>query len=128
MEISARNLYSLNQLLPVAEQGGFAVGAFSARYTPVIPAILQAAEATHSPVIIQVAQIELNWYQLTLDEFSRQFWLHLDNLHPSVPVGLHLDHTSDFGLIQTAVANGFTSVMIDASALPLEENIAETRR
>jgi ketose-bisphosphate aldolase len=128
MDKSIRNIYSLKQLLPVAEHGGFAVGAFSPRYTPLIRTVLQAAEATHSPVIVQIAQIELKWYQLTVEEFARQFWLQFEKLQPTVPVGLHLDHSSDFALIQAAVANGFTSVMVDASALPLEKNIAETCR
>ena len=128
MDRTNRALYSLKQLLPIAEQGGFAVGAFSPRFTALIGAVLQAAEATHSPVIVQVAQIELKWYQLTLEEFARQFWLQLEKLQPTVPVGLHLDHSSDFALIQAAVVNGFSSVMVDASGLPLEKNIAETRR
>jgi ketose-bisphosphate aldolase len=119
-------LYTLKQLLSVAERHSFAVGAFSPRYTPMIRAILLAGEATRSPVIVQVAQIELNWYQLNVLEFARQFWKQFDEIRPSVPVGLHLDHTSDFGIIRAAVENGFTSVMIDASALPLEENIART--
>ena len=122
------NIYSLKQLLTVARQGGFAVGAFSPRYTPLIRAILRAAEATDSPVIVQISQIELKWHQLSVDEFARQFRLQFEELQTTVPVGLHLDHTSDFALIQAAVAAGFTSVMLDASALPLEENIAETRR
>jgi fructose-bisphosphate aldolase, class II len=52
----------------------------------------------------------------------------LEILQPTVPVGLHLDHTSDFSLIQAAALNGFTSVMLDASGLPLEENITATCR
>lgn len=125
---NSRRIYSLKQLLAVAGHGNFAVGAFSPRYTLLIRAILMAAEASHSPVIVQVAQIELKWYQLTVEEFARQFWLQFEELQPTIPVGLHLDHTSDFSLIQAAVANGFTSVMVDASALPLEKNIAKTRR
>jgi fructose-bisphosphate aldolase class II len=128
MDSTNRAIYSLKQLLPIAEQGGFAVGAFSPRFTALIGAVLQAAEATHSPIIVQIAQLELQWYQLTVEEFAQQFWLQLDELHPAVPVGLHLDHSSDFALIQAAVVNGFSSVMVDASALPLEKNIAETRR
>ena len=120
-------LYTLKQLLSVAERRGFAVGAFSPRYTPMIGAILLAGEATHSPVIVQVAQIELSWYRLTIAEFAQQFWEQFNQICPSVPVGLHLDHTSDFGVIQAAVENGFTSVMIDASVLSLEQNITKTR-
>ena len=128
MEKSAKNIYSLKQLLTIAGQGHFAVGAFSPRYTHLIRPVLLAAEATCSPVIVQIAQIELKWYRLTLEEFARKFWLQIQDLQPTVPVGLHLDHTSDFSLIQAAVTNGFTSVMIDSSALPLAENIAKTRR
>jgi fructose-bisphosphate aldolase class II len=121
-------IFTLGQLLPVAASGKFAVGSFSSRYTPMIPAILRAGEATRSPIIVQISQIELKWNQLTVEEFAREFWRALDQVGPSIPVGLHLDHTSDFGLIRTAIEAGFSSVMIDASALPLEENIAETRK
>jgi fructose-bisphosphate aldolase class II len=121
------SLFSLQQLLPVAERSGFAVGAFSPRYCPMICAILRAGESTRSPVIVQIAQIELQWYQLSIEEFARQFWKQFNEVRPSVPIGLHLDHTSDFGLIEAAIDHGFTSVMIDASAQPLEQNIAITR-
>ena len=128
MDKANKDIYSLKRLLAVAGENGFAVGAFSPRYTSLIRAVLLAAEATRSPVIVQIAQIELKWYQLTVDEFACQFWQQFEELHPTVPVGLHLDHSSDFSLIQAAVANGFTSVMVDSSALPLDKNIAETRR
>jgi ketose-bisphosphate aldolase len=128
MDKATRNIYSLKQLLAEAGHGGFAVGAFSPRYTPLIRAVLLAAEATRSPVIVQISQIELKWYHLTVEEFARQFWLQFEKLQTTIPVGLHLDHTSDFSLIQAAVVNGFTSIMVDVSSLPLEKNIAETRR
>jgi len=121
-------IYTLQQLLTVAEHEHFAVGAFSPRYTSMIRAVLRAGEATRSPIIVQIAQIELKWYQLTVDEFACEFWKQFDELRPTVPVGLHLDHSSDFSLIQAAISLGFTSVMIDASVLPLEQNIAETRK
>lgn len=121
-------LFTLKQLLDTAEPRGFAVGAFSPRYTPMIRAILQAGERLRSPVIIQIAQAELHWYALTIEEFAHEFWRQIEAVRPTVPIGLHLDHTSDFDLIQKAIAHGFSSVMIDASTLPLEQNIAETRR
>ncbi len=122
------NLYTLRQVLDKADGCGYAVGAFSARYTPFVTPILRAAEAIRSPVIVQIAQIELQWYALTLAEFARQFWLQLEEVKPTVPVCLHLDHTQPFELIQEAIALGFTSVMIDASAQALAGNIATTRR
>lgn len=121
-------LASLSQLLSAAEQGGYAVGAFSARHTPFVSAIVQAAERLRSPVLVQIAQVELGWYKTDLAHFAAQFWQQYQRLQPTVPVGLHLDHTQDFELIRQAIDLGFTSVMIDASALPLSENIAATRR
>jgi len=121
-------LYTLKQILEKADGCGFAVGAFSARYTPFVTPILRAAEATRSPVIVQIAQIELQWYELTLAEFAKQFMLQLEEVKPTVPVCLHLDHTQPFELIQEAITLGFTSVMIDASAQELDGNIATTRR
>src|SRR5512137_2339570 len=95
-------LYTLKQILEKADGHGYAVGAFSARYTPFITAILRAAEATRSPAIIQLAQIELQWYEFTLAEFAQQFWAQLEEVKPSVPVCLHLDHTQSFEVIKEA--------------------------
>ena len=127
MSLKSRSLFTLKSLLQIAQRNGFAVGAFSPRYTPMISPILQAGESTRSPLIVQVAQVEFQWFQVSIEEFARQFWMQFEIVHPTVPVGLHLDHSSDFGLIEAAVNQGFTSVMIDASALPLEQNIAVTR-
>ncbi len=121
-------LYTLKQILEKADGHGYAVGAFSARYTPFVTPILRAAEATRSPVIVQIAQLELEWYDVTLAEFAKQFRIQLEEVRPSVPVCLHLDHTQPFELIQEAIALGFTSVMIDASEQALADNIATTRR
>ncbi len=122
------NIVNLKYLLQKAEKGGFAIGAFSPRYIPVIRAVLRAGQQTQSPVIVQIAQVELKWYQYPLAEFAQAFWDQFEAERPTVPVGLHLDHTQDFDLIKEAIACGFTSVMIDASAKPLPENIAITCR
>jgi ketose-bisphosphate aldolase len=127
MDLEARSLFTLKRLLRVAQRNGFAVGAFSPRYTPMIRPILLAGESTRSPLIVQVAQVELQWYQVSIEEFASQFWLQFEAVRPAVPVGLHLDHSSDYSLIEAAINQGFSSVMIDASALPLEQNIAITR-
>jgi len=120
-------LYRMKQLLAAAEQGGYAVGAFSPRYSSMIHAVLRAGEAQRSPLLVQIAQIEMKWYDLTVEEFAADFWEQLAEVRPTVPVGLHLDHTQDFNVIAAAIQHGFTSVMIDASAKPLTENIAITR-
>jgi ketose-bisphosphate aldolase len=122
------NIVTLKYLLQKAEKGGFAVGAFSPRYSSVIRAVFHAGQRTQSPIIVQIAQIELKWYQYSLPEFAQAFWDQFTEVQPTVPVGLHLDHTQDFDLIKEAIACGFTSVMIDASAKPLPENINITRQ
>ena len=122
------NIVNLEYLLQKAENGGFAVGAFSPRYSPVIRAVFHAGQQTRSPIIVQIAQVELKWYQYTLSEFAQAFWDQFTVERPTVPIGLHLDHTQDFELIKEAIACGFTSVMIDASAKALPENIAITRQ
>jgi fructose-bisphosphate aldolase class II len=127
MNLESRSLFTLKSLLQTAQRNGFAVGAFSPRYTSMIRPILQAGESTRSPIIVQVAQVEFQWYQVSIEEFAHQFWMQFEAVSPTVPVGLHLDHSSDYSLIEAAVNQGFTSVMIDASALPLEQNIAVTR-
>ncbi|MBN1428506.1 MAG: class II fructose-bisphosphate aldolase [Anaerolineae bacterium] len=121
------NLLTLKHLLRTAERGGYAIGAFSPRYTPSIRAIFRAGQKLQSPLIVQIAQIELEWYNLTLREFAFDFWEQFDAERPAIPFGLHLDHTQDFDLIREAISYGFTSVMIDASPHSLLDNIAITQ-
>ena len=122
-----KNLITLKQIMAVAEKNGYAVGSYSPRYTPMIRPILQAGQQAHSPLIVQISQNELNWYELDTDEFATEFHEQMRDLAISVPVALHLDHTRDFEVIERAISAGFTSAMIDMSAKPLAENIAITR-
>lgn len=122
-----KNLITLKQIMAVAEKNGYAVGSYSPRYTPMIRPILQAGQQAYSPLIVQISQNELNWYELDADEFATEFHEQMRDLAISVPVALHLDHTRDFEVIERAISAGFTSVMIDMSAKPLAENIAITR-
>jgi ketose-bisphosphate aldolase len=122
-----KNVYSLNTLLSNAEKGGYAVGSFAPRCTPMIAAILRAGEQLRSPLLVQISQRELEWAEVSPAEFGAAFYEQVQSLGITVPVGLHLDHTWDMEVIQQAVAGGFTSVMIDASSKELEENIAISR-
>jgi ketose-bisphosphate aldolase len=128
MTCESGSLSSLKDLLSRAQRGAYAVGAFSPRYLPAIGAILRAGQALRSPLIVQVAEVEFTWYGMTLEEFTRAFWEHFEAERPTVPVSLHLDHTQDLALIREAIACGFKSVMIDASAKPWAENAAITRQ
>ncbi|HZG69266.1 MAG TPA: class II fructose-bisphosphate aldolase [Herpetosiphonaceae bacterium] len=121
------NVLPLKPALEAAERGGYALGAFAPRYTSMIQPILRAGERTGSPLIVQISQKELLRYGITPEAFADEFRAALEREQVTVPVVLHLDHTKDMQVIEDAIVAGFTSVMIDASELPLEENIATTR-
>jgi ketose-bisphosphate aldolase len=121
------NIFLLPYLLSGAEQGKFAVGAFNPRCTAMIKPVLRGGERMQSPLIIQIAQVELELYQISVTHFAEFFWKAVTDEKPSVPLGLHLDHTKQLTLIEEAISCGFTSVMIDASAKELQDNIATTR-
>jgi fructose-bisphosphate aldolase, class II len=112
------------EILDAAKSGGYLVPSFNTNNLETTQAILETAEKMRAPVFIQVsdgarkyAGME-NLSNLVRDMASRV----------SVPVALHLDHGADFAMIMQALRAGFTSVMIDASHHPLEENIAETKK
>ncbi len=118
------NLYRLTPALDVARRNGFALGSFSPRYTAMIRPILRAAQRLASPAIVQISQREMARYGITPKQFVAAFHAGLEAERVTVPVVLHLDHTFEIGVLESAVEAGFTSVMMDASAKPLAENIA----
>lgn len=122
-----KNIITLKEMLTIADKEGFGVGSFSARYTPMIKPILQAAQKNNSPVIVQLATVEIEAYKHTLKEIAETFYQVVEEEGITVPVTLHLDHTEKLDIIKEAIDVGFTSVMIDASAEELEKNIAITK-
>ncbi|HEX7005356.1 MAG TPA: class II fructose-bisphosphate aldolase [Trueperaceae bacterium] len=123
-----KNLRTFSELAPHAEANGYAIGAFSPRYPLMIPPVLRAAERARSPLLVQISQKDMSRCGVEVERFAEAFRDYLNELAITVPVGLHLDHTHDEALIERALEAGFTSVMIDASDYPLEENIRVTRR
>ncbi|MCT1398708.1 ketose-bisphosphate aldolase [Paenibacillus sp. LC231] len=121
------NVLTLKKALEIAEVNRFAIGSFSPRYTPMIAAVLQGAQKSGSPAIVQISHKELIRYGITPAEFADEFYERLNTDRITVPVVLHLDHTKEPGPIQEAIEAGFTSVMIDASEKSLEDNIAISR-
>jgi fructose-bisphosphate aldolase class II len=121
------NVVTLKEILPPAERGRYAVGAFSCRTLPYIRAVIRAAEKLRSPFIVQISNNETKRYGFTFAEFAQTFFDELARQHATVPAVLHLDHTREIAPIHEAIQAGFTSVMIDASAKELDENIAITR-
>ena len=110
------------EILDKAKSGGYTVPSFNTNNLETTQAILETAEKMRAPVFVQVsdgarkyAGME-NLSNLVRDMASRV----------SVPVALHLDHGADYEAVLRALRAGFTSVMIDASHHPLEENIADT--
>ena len=118
------NLVTLKELLPRAEQGMYAVGSFAPRYTPMIRPVLRAGQKMKSPLIVQISNNEFRWYESSPHEFAEEFYRALREEGITVPVVLHLDHTKVLDVIRNAIAAGFTSVMMDASEKPLDDNIA----
>jgi ketose-bisphosphate aldolase len=121
-------LYSENEILEMAEEGTYAVGAFFALSMDWIQPIFEAAEQERSPLIIsntpELAE------EMGLGRYSAAL---LESAHAaSVPVCFHMDHgfTTDektLGHIMHFIRNGWQSVMYDASMKPLDENIRDTR-
>lgn len=118
------NVITLKQALEQAEQGNFAIGSFSPRYTDMILPILRAGQNMRSPMIVQISQKELERYGISPTEFGEVFYQKVEEASVTVPVVLHLDHTKNFEVIQEAIEAGFTSVMIDASEHPFDTNVA----
>ncbi|MCG0277040.1 MAG: class II fructose-1,6-bisphosphate aldolase [Thermanaeromonas sp.] len=117
-------LVSLREVLERAEEGGYAVGAFNCNNMEIVQAIAEAAEMERAPVVIQASQGALKYaglnYIVSLVRAAAE--------SIRVPVVLHLDHGTDREQVLKALRAGFTSVMIDGSKYPLEENIAVTRQ
>ncbi len=120
-------LLTLKQALAAAERGGYALGSFSPRVTPMIRPVLAAAERLRSPLIVQISQRELARYEVTAEAFAGTLADEMDRLAITVPVALHLDHSFELPVIARAIEAGFTSVMIDRSAEPFEQNVAGSR-
>ena len=116
-------LVSGKEILAVANKKGFAVPAFNAGSGQLLEAVMQACEELQSPVMIAIHPDELSF--LT-DSFVDQVKYYAN--HTKVPVCIHLDHGANFEQVMHAIQLGFTSVMIDASHKPYEENIAITQK
>lgn len=117
-------LVSMTELLQKAQQGKYAVGAFNCNNMEIIQAIVGAAEAENSPVIIQCSQGAIKY--AGIEYISGLTKLAADRAN--VPIALHLDHGTSFAQVMHCARNGFSSVMIDGSKLSLEGNIALTNK
>ena len=117
-------LVSSKQMLLDAKKGSYAVGAFNAENMEMVQAIIAAAEEMRAPVMIQTTPSTVRYgglelYAANVRALAQQ---------SKAPIALHLDHGDSYALCAQALRAGYTSIMIDGSKLPLEENISLTRK
>ncbi|CAN7404049.1 fructose-bisphosphate aldolase class II [Trinickia sp. LjRoot230] len=106
---------ALRQLLDHAAEHGYGVPAFNVNNMEQIHAIMQAAEATQSPVILQASAGARKYAG---EPYLRHLVLAALEAHPDIPVVLHQDHGASPAVCQQAIRSGFTSVMMDGSLMP----------
>lgn len=118
-------LVTLKSVLYDSQRNGYAVGAFNFNGIEDVRGILEAAEEKHSPVILMASTSAIDYFggAAAISGYIRSLARDM-----RVPVVLHVDHCTSLKIIQDCVDNGFTSVMIDASAESFEDNIELTRR
>lgn len=117
-------LVNSKELFKKAYEEGYAIGAFNVNNMEIVQAITEAANELRSPVILQVSagarKYAKHEYLMELVAAAVK--------DTNIPIVLHLDHGDSFELCKECIDGGFTSVMIDGSALPFEENIALTKK
>ena len=117
-------LVTAKEMLQKAREGKYAIGAFNVENMEMVMAVLAAAEAKQSPVIMQttpgtIKYAGVDYYYANVAVAAKR---------SSVPVVMHLDHGDSFDRAMAAYRAGYTSIMIDGSKLPFEDNIALTKK
>ena len=117
-------LVTSTEMFKKAYEGGYAIGAFNVNNMEIIQGITEAAKECNAPVILQVSKGARAYanrtYLVKLVEAAE--------IETGLPICLHLDHGDSFETCKSCIDDGFTSVMIDASSKPFEENIAITKQ
>ncbi|MEE1284607.1 MAG: class II fructose-1,6-bisphosphate aldolase [Acutalibacteraceae bacterium] len=117
-------LVTTKKMFEDAYKGGYAVGAFNVNNMEIIQGIVQAGEKLNAPLILQVSAGARKYanhaYLVKLVEAASET--------SGLPIALHLDHGPDFETCKSCIDGGFTSVMIDGSHFPYEENVALTKK
>ncbi len=117
-------LVNTKEMFEKAYNGGYAIGAFNVNDMEIVQGIVDACKEHNAPVILQVSASARKYarhdYLVALVKAAEQ--------ETGLPIALHLDHGPDFETCKACIDGGFTSVMIDGSSLPYEENIAVTKK
>ena len=118
------SLVTSKEMFRKAYDGGYAIGAFNVNNMEIVQGITEAAKELNAPLILQVSKgaraYANHTYLMKLVEAAV--------IETGLPICLHLDHGDSFELCKSCIDGGFTSVMIDASSKPFDENIAITRK
>lgn len=117
-------LMTTKPMFDLAYGGGFAVGAFNVNNMELAQGIVEACAAEKSPLILQISKGARKYANM---RYLRHIIQAAVEDHPELPIAIHLDHGDTVDLVQTCIKDGFTSVMIDGSHHPYEENIAVTK-
>lgn len=122
-------LVNTRDMFAKAVKGGYAIPAYNFNNMEQLQAIIQACVATKSPVILQVSKGARDYANINLlRNMARGAGEYAKELGYAIPIVLHLDHGDSFETCKECIDNGFSSVMIDGSHFPYEENIALTKK
>jgi len=117
-------LVGTKKMFEMAYKGGYAIGAFNVNNMEITQGIINAIAEEKAPLILQVSRgarqyASMSYLRAVIDVAVVE--------NPDIPIAMHLDHGDTFEICKQCVDDGFTSVMIDASKLPFEENVKLTR-
>ncbi|MDT9547166.1 MAG: class II fructose-bisphosphate aldolase [Chlorobium phaeovibrioides] len=122
-------LCNSRELFQKAVTGGYAIPAYNFNNLEQMQAIIMACAETKSPVILQVSKGARSYANETLLRYLAQGAVaYAEELGSPIPIVLHLDHGDSFELCKDCIESGFSSVMIDGSHLPYDENVALTKK
>jgi fructose-bisphosphate aldolase class II len=118
-------LVGTKKMFEMAYKGGYAIGAFNVNNMEITQGIIEAVAEEKAPLILQVSRgardyAKISYLMAIIDVAVKE--------NPDIPIATHLDHGDTFEVCKQFVDDGFTSVMIDASKLPFEENIRVTKQ
>ena len=117
-------LVTTTEMFKKAYEGGYAIGAFNVNNMEIVQGITRAAKKLNAPVILQCSagarKYASHEYIVAMVKAAAE--------ETGLPIALHLDHGPDFETCKECIDGGFTSVMIDGSSLPYEENVALTKK
>ena len=122
-------LINSRELFKDAVKGGYAIPAFNFNNLEQLQAIISACVETRSPVILQVSKGARKYANQTLLQYLAKGAVEYSKeLGYAIPIVLHLDHGDSFETCKSCIETGFSSVMIDGSHLPYDENVSETKK